>query len=62
MTEPNEDPGGEKDRDRRDDDDYPDKDNPEYQMEEEEGPGGYDGRDPATDMPRMPGVPETQDE
>ncbi len=26
------------------------------------GPGGYAGRDPATEMPRMPTDPETQDD
>jgi hypothetical protein len=26
------------------------------------GTGGYDDRDPKTDMPRVPSVPETQDE
>lgn len=26
------------------------------------GPGGYDGRDPATEMPRVPSAPETQDQ
>ena len=26
------------------------------------GPGGYADRDPKTDMPRMPSVPETQDD
>ncbi len=25
-------------------------------------PGGYAGRDPKTDMPRVPSAPETQDE
>lgn len=28
----------------------------------EPGAGGYAGRDPATDMPRIPSVPETQDD
>jgi hypothetical protein len=27
----------------------------------EPGPGGYAGRDPKTDMPAIPSVPETQD-
>jgi hypothetical protein len=26
------------------------------------GPGGYAGRDPKTEMPRMPSIPETQDD
>jgi hypothetical protein len=26
------------------------------------GEGGYAGRDPETDMPRVPSVPETQDD
>jgi len=26
------------------------------------GPGGYEGRDPKTDMPRVPGEPDTQDD
>ncbi|MDQ6776910.1 MAG: hypothetical protein M3071_12005 [Actinomycetota bacterium] len=26
------------------------------------GVGGYEGRDPATDVPRMPSIPETQDD
>lgn len=26
------------------------------------GVGGYEGRDPQTEMPRVPSVPETQDE
>ena len=26
------------------------------------GPGGYAGRDPKTEMPRVPSVPETQDD
>jgi hypothetical protein len=26
------------------------------------GPGGYAGRDPKTEMPRLPSVPETQDD
>ena len=26
------------------------------------GPGGYAGRDPQTEMPRVPSVPETQDD
>lgn len=26
------------------------------------GPGGYDDRDPAKDVPRMPSIPETQDD
>ena len=26
------------------------------------GPGGYAGRDPKTEMPRMPSVPATQDD
>ncbi len=26
------------------------------------GPGGYAGRDPKSDMPRVPTVPETQDD
>jgi len=26
------------------------------------GPGGYEGRDPKTEMPRIPSVPETQDD
>ncbi len=30
--------------------------------EVEPGPGGYAGRDPATDMPRIPSIPETQDD
>ncbi len=60
MTEPYEDPRPEEEHDSRDDDAYPDKDDPEYQQEDI-GPGGYDGRDVATDMPRIPGVPETQD-
>lgn len=49
---PGESPGGERD------DVYPDSD------WEKVSPttGGYDGRDPATDMPRMPQVPETHDE
>ncbi len=28
----------------------------------EPGAGGYSGRDPATDMPRIPSVPETQED
>jgi len=28
----------------------------------EPGAGGYAGRDPATDMPRIPSVPETQED
>lgn len=28
----------------------------------EPAPGGYEGRDPKTDMPAMPSVPESQDE
>jgi len=28
----------------------------------EPGTGGYAGRDPKTDMPRVPSVPETQDD
>ena len=28
----------------------------------EPGAGGYAGRDPKTDMPRMPSMPETQDD
>ncbi len=28
----------------------------------EPGPGGYAGRDPKTEMPRIPSVPETQDD
>ncbi len=30
--------------------------------DEPPGPGGYDGLDPKTDMPRMPTDPETKDE
>ena len=30
--------------------------------EVELGPGGYAGRDPKSDMPRMPSVPETQED
>ena len=30
--------------------------------EVEPGPGGYAGRDPKTDMPRIPSIPETQDD
>ncbi len=30
--------------------------------EVEPGPGGYAGRDPKTDMPRIPSVPESQDD
>ena len=26
------------------------------------GPGGYAGRDPTTEMPRVPSVPETEDD
>jgi hypothetical protein len=26
------------------------------------GPGGYAGRDPKTEMPRVPSVPETQED
>ncbi len=26
------------------------------------GPGGYAGRDPKTEMPRLPSVPETQED
>ncbi len=33
----------------------------ERSPEVDPGPGGYAGRDPGTDMPRMPSVPETQD-
>lgn len=28
----------------------------------EPAPGGYEGRDPKSDMPRIPAVPETQDD
>jgi hypothetical protein len=28
----------------------------------EAGTGGYQGRDPKTEMPRVPGQPETQDQ
>ena len=31
-------------------------------MDAELGVGGYEGRDPTTDMPRIPSVPETQDD
>ncbi|MDQ6751695.1 MAG: hypothetical protein M3Z33_13220 [Actinomycetota bacterium] len=31
-------------------------------MDGEMGEGGYAGRDPATDMPRVPSVPESQDD
>jgi hypothetical protein len=31
-------------------------------MDAEMGVGGYEGRDPTTDMPRIPSVPETQDD
>ena len=30
--------------------------------ETEPGPGGFAGRDPKTDMPRIPSVPETQED
>ena len=30
--------------------------------EAEPGPGGFAGRDPKTDMPRIPSVPETQED
>ena len=30
--------------------------------ETEPGPGGFAGRDPETDMPRIPSVPETQED
>lgn len=29
-------------------------------LEKEPGVGGYAGRDPKTEMPRMPSIPETQ--
>lgn len=44
-----------------DDATYPTSD-PEAGPQVETGTGGYDGRDPATDMPRVPTAPETQDE
>jgi len=31
-------------------------------MDAEMGEGGYAGRDPSTDMPRVPSVPESQDD
>jgi len=35
---------------------------PEIGSGEAPGPGGYEGRDPKTEMPRIPGEPETQDD
>jgi len=32
----------------------------EGQLDVEPGPGGYAGRDPKTEMPRVPSAPETQ--
>ncbi len=49
---PGDSPGGQRD------DVYPDSDWEKVSPL----PGGYDGRDPATDMPRVPAAPETQDE
>lgn len=34
----------------------------EGKLDVEPGPGGYAGRDPKTEMPRVPSVPETQDD
>jgi len=34
----------------------------EGKLDVEPGPGGYAGRDPKTEMPRMPSIPETQDD
>lgn len=36
--------------------------NPDAGPEVSPRSGGYAGRDPKTDMPRLPSVPETQDE
>lgn len=36
--------------------------NPEDAPHVKPGPGGYEGRDPKTDMPRVPSAPESQDE
>ena len=35
---------------------------PEGAPHVEPGPGGYEGRDPKTDMPRVPSAPEAEDE
>ena len=35
---------------------------PQIGSGEAPGPGGYEGRDPKTDMPRVPGEPDTQDD
>jgi len=40
---------------------YPGGD-PDAGPDVEPGVGGYAGRDPATDMPRIPSSPETQDD
>ncbi|MGI8864543.1 MAG: hypothetical protein ACR2JH_09135 [Solirubrobacteraceae bacterium] len=70
MTEPHEQPRPEEEERpipgqgeglTDDDASYPTSD-PEAGPEVTPGPGGYEGRDPATDMPRVPSAPETQDE
>ncbi len=63
MSDPEEPRQEEEDHDPGDsvdksDDAYPDTERGDITP----GPGGYDGRDPATDMPRVPSAPETQDE